>query len=190
MTISEPLDPVEALKTAMPNVIKDVHVYAGETTIIVDPKDVPMVARFLRDARGLIYNFLSDISAVDYWEPGGLISGRPARFGVCYHLYSMLYNRRVRLKTYVEEEEPVVTTVTTVWPAANWLEREIMDMMGIQFEGHPDPRRILMPDDWNGHPQRRDYPLGYETIQFSFNVEEILEHKPFAKEGRTTEGVE
>jgi NADH-quinone oxidoreductase subunit C len=76
----------------------------------------------------------------------------------------------------------VVDTLTTVWPAANWLEREIFDMMGIEFTGHPDLRRLLMPDDWDGHPHRRDYPLGYETPMFSFNVDEIKKHKPFAKE--------
>jgi len=94
----------------------------------------------------------------------------------------MLYNRRIRLKVYLSEENPEVETVTTVWPAANWLEREIMDLMGIQFKGHPDKRRLMMPDDWNGHPHRRDYPLGYETVMFSFNVDEIMKHKPLAKE--------
>jgi len=75
-----------------------------------------------------------------------------------------------------------VPTSVDLWVGADWLEREIADMMGIRFDGHPDPRRLLMPDDWDGHPHRRDYPLGYETIQFSFNADEISEHKPFAKE--------
>ncbi|NJL58228.1 hypothetical protein HC928_26270 [bacterium] len=98
------------------------------------------------------------------------------------NLYSLLYNRRIRVKAYVEEDEPVVPTVTDIWPAANWLEREAYDMMGIVFDGHPNMKRVLMPDDWNGYPHRRDYPLGYETVQFSFNVDEIMAHKPFAKE--------
>ena len=79
-------------------------------------------------------------------------------------------------------EEPTVETVTSIWPGANWPEREIMDMMGVDFKGHPDKRRLLMPEDWNGHPHRRDYPLGYETPMFSFNVEEIMKHKLKAKE--------
>jgi NADH-quinone oxidoreductase subunit C len=137
--------------------------------------------QYLRDTPGLIYNFMSDISAVDYWEPTGY-GNRPGRFAVCYHIYSMLYNRRLRVKVYLDEDDPHVDSVIGVWPVANWLEREIMDMMGIKFDGHPDPRRLLMPDDWQGHPHRRDYPLGYETIQFSFNAEEIMKHKPFAKE--------
>ena len=178
MQISSPLDPVEALRAALPDVIQDVKVFRDETTIVVNPADVVQVARYLRDTPGLVYNFLSDISAVDYYPD----YDRPERFGVSYHLLSMLYNRRIRIKVYVAEEEPEVPTITVVWPGANWLEREIFDMMGITFTDHPDMRRLLMPDDWDGHPHRRDYPLGYEQIQFSFNVEEILKHKPLAKE--------
>jgi NADH-quinone oxidoreductase subunit C len=179
MNIPDPLDPVEALKAALPKIVADVVRFRDETTIVVAPKDVVRVIRYLRDTPGLVYNFLSDISAVDYYPD---FADRPGRFGVCYHLYSMLYNRRLRVKAYVDEDEPVIPTMVEVWPAANWLEREAHDMMGIRFEGHPDLRRVLMPTDWNGHPHRRDYPLGYETVQFSFNAEEIQKHKPFAKE--------
>jgi NADH-quinone oxidoreductase subunit C len=145
---------------------------------IPDRARIAEVAQFMRDTPGLVYNFLSDISAVDYYPE----YNRPERFGISYHIYSMLYNRRLRLKVFVPEEEPEVATVTSVWPGANWLEREIFDMMGITFTGHPDMRRVLMPEDWDGHPHRRDYPLGYEQVQFSFNVEEILKHKPRATE--------
>ncbi len=181
MTIAAPLNTVDALKQHFPDAVLDVHEFRGETTVIVAPAELPKVMQFLRDTSGLIYNYLSDISAVDYLEQFGGIGDRPARFGVSYHLYSLLYNRRLRVKVYVDEDEPVVPTVTKVWPGANWLEREVHDMMGIRFDGHPDLRRLLMPDDWQGHPHRRDYPLGYETVQFSFNVEEILKHKPFAE---------
>lgn len=178
MNIPEPLDPADALKEAFGDGVQDVRYFRDETTIVVAPADVKMVARYLRDTGGLLYNYLSDISAVDYYPE----YNRPGRFGVSYHLYSLLYNRRIRLKTYVEEDEPVVPTVTDIWPAAGWLERETYDMMGIEFDGHPDMRRLLMPDDWHGHPHRRDYPLGYETVQFSFNAEEIQKHKPLAKD--------
>lgn len=181
VNIAPALDVVESLKTAFPDSVEDVVEFAGETTIVVAAKDIAAIARYLRDTPGLIYNFMSDISAVDYWEPTG-VSTRPGRYGVSYHIYSMLYNRRLRVKVYLDEDDPSVDTVWTVWPAANWLEREAADMMGIVFNGHPDPRRLLMPDDWQGHPQRRDTPLGYETVQFSFNVEEIMKHKPFAKD--------
>jgi len=181
MSIPEALNPADALKAAYPSLVREVIQFRDETTLVVQPKDVPAVLRYLRDTAGLIYNYLSDISAVDYYEPHGA-SNRPERFGVCYHLYSMLYNRRLRVKTYVPEANPVVPTATTIWRAANWVEREIYDLMGITFEGHPDMRRIMMPADWQGHPHRRDYPLSYETPQFSFNAEAIRQNKPFAKE--------
>lgn len=179
MQIPQALDPVETIRANLPDVLEQVHTFRNETTLMVKPEDIVRVAHFLRDTPGLVYNYLSDISAVDYYPESYT---RPARFAVSYHLLSMLYNRRIRVKVYVEEDEPVVPTLTTVWPAANWLEREIFDMMGIDFEGHPDRRRLLMPDDWDGHPHRRDYPLGYETVMFSFNVEDISQHKPYAKE--------
>lgn len=177
MAIATPLDPVEALRAAHADALLDVHTFRNETTLIVDPAQLVTVMHYLRDTAGLIFNFLSDISAVDYYPD----FTRPGRFAVAYHLYSMLYNRRVRVKVYLPEEAPKVPSVVNVWPVANWLEREAHDMMGIEFDGHPDLRRLLMPDDWQGHPQRRDYPLGYEQPQFSFNVEEIMKHKPFAK---------
>lgn len=178
MAIAQPLDPVGAVKQAFPDAVREVVEFRNETTIVLDPASIVKVAQFLRDTPGLIFNYLSDISDVDYWPD----YSRPGRFGVSYHLYSMLYNRRIRLKVYLPEENPEVETVTSVWPGANFLEREIMDLMGIQFKGHPDPRRLMMDEDWEGHPHRRDYPLGYETVMFSFNVDEIMKHKPLAKE--------
>jgi NADH-quinone oxidoreductase subunit C len=172
---------VEAIKAAHPAAFRDVVEFRGETTIVVDPAQLRAVMHYFRDTPGLIFNVLSDISAVDYWEPTGY-GDRPGRFGVSYHVYSLLYNRRIRVKVYVDEDDPSIPSIITIWPNANWLEREIMDMMGLVFTDHPDPRRLLMPADWQGHPHRRDYPLGYETPQFSFNVEEIMKHKPFAQE--------
>jgi NADH-quinone oxidoreductase subunit C len=170
--------PAEALMQALPDALLDMHSFRGETTLIIARPHIVETARFMRDTPGLIFNFLSDISAVDYY-PG---YDRPERFGVSYHLYSMLYNRRLRLKVFVPEDDTQLDSVTSVWPGANWLEREIFDMMGITFNGHPDLRRLLMPADWEGHPHRRDYPLGYEQVQFSFNAEEFMKHKPFAEE--------
>ncbi len=186
MQIKPAIDPIEAVSAALPGALHSVVQYAGETTLVVEVAHLLKVVSYVRDTAGLIYNYLSDISAVDYYEPTGGIGNRPARFAVNYHIYSMLYNRRLRLKVYVDEgddgSKPVVPSIVKVWPAGNWLEREASDMMGIVFEGNPDQRRLLMPDDWQGHPHRRDYPLGYETVQFSFNVEEIMKHKPFAKD--------
>lgn len=181
MELPKALDPVASLKATQANAVLDVVEFRGETTIVAAPAQLVTMMRALRDTTGLVYNFLSDISAVDYYPDYRGPAG-DGRFGVSYHLYSMLYNRRLRVKVYLPEEDPKVDTITTVFPAANWLEREIADMMGVTFAGHPDPRRVLMPQDWNGHPHRRDYPLGYETVQFSFNAEEIMKHKPFARE--------
>jgi NADH-quinone oxidoreductase subunit C len=178
MKIPEALDPVEALKEAFPEAVQDVKIFSDEVTIIVEPSQIEAIMRHLRDTPGLIYNYISDISAVDYYPD----YDRPERFGVSYHVYSMLYNRRLRIKVFLAEEEPVVPSIVSVWKGANWLEREAADMMGVEFSDHPDPRRLLMPEDWHGHPHRRDYPLGYETIQFSFNAEEITKHKPKALE--------
>ena len=191
MQIPAPLNPVDEVQANFAEAVLHVKEFRGETTIIVDAERIVDVMLFLRSTPGLVYNYLSDISAVDYYPNDyGLESGydgegkdyRPERFGVSYHLYSMLYNRRLRVKTFAMEEEPILPTLTTNWPAANWLEREIADLMGVKFDGHPDQRRLLMAEDWDGHPHRRDYPLGYETIQFSFNADEIAEHKPFAEE--------
>lgn len=186
MQIPAPLNPVNELKAKFPDAVLHVKIFRGETTIVVDPAKIVDVLLFLRSTPGLVYNFLSDISAADYYpdDYGEAFSGdfRPERFAVSYHLLSMLYTRRLRIKVFASEENPSIPTLTKVWPAANWLEREIADMMGVNFEGHPDPRRLLMAEDWDGHPHRRDYPLGKETVAFSFNIEDINKNKPFAKE--------
>jgi len=169
-------DPVEAIREAFPDAVQDVVEFRGDTTIYVDPPQIAQVAEFLRDGDGLKYDFMVNLAGVDYLPES-------PRFAVVYHLYTMLYNRRLRLKVRVpDDDQPSVPSVTPVWPTANWQEREAYDMFGIVFEGHPDLRRLLMPKDWDGHPLRKDYPLGYETVQFSFNFDEIQEHKPYAKE--------
>lgn len=172
--MSHPLAPKQTLIDTFGDAIEGSEEFRGELTVIVKAEKIIEVAQHLRDADGLKYNLLSDITAVDYYpaEP---------RFGVCYHLYSMAFNRRLRLKVLWSDGDAPVPSMTKLWPSANWEEREAYDMMGIVFSGHPDMRRIFMPDDWQGYPQRKDYPLGYETVQFSFNYDEIAKHKPFAK---------
>lgn len=189
MQIPDAINPIAALRDKYGDAIEHIHEFRDETTVIISPAQIVDVMLFLRNTPGLVYNFLSDISAVDYYpaDYGDAFNGngqayRPERFGISYHIYSMLYNQRLRIKIFVPEDALSVPTITEVWQAANWLEREIADMMGITFEGHPDQRRLLMPEDWDGHPHRRDYPLGKETVQFSFNVEEILKFKPSATE--------
>jgi NADH-quinone oxidoreductase subunit C len=128
-----------------------VSYWVGDWTLILSPGRLVEVCRYLRDAAGAQFSFLSDLTASD-WPP------RAQRFDVIYSLYSIALKHRVRLKVHAGEGEPV-PSVSGVWPSANWLEREVFDLFGIQFAGHPDLRRILMPDDWQGHPQRKDYPL-------------------------------
>jgi NADH-quinone oxidoreductase subunit C len=124
--------------------------------------------RALRDEFG--FDFLADETASDYWpeEP---------RFHVVYNFHTLRTNQRMTLRVPVDGQEPVVPTIEGIYPNANWFEREIWDMFGIRFEGHSDMRRILMPFDWEGHPLRKDYPLGYEEPQFTFNFDEIARRK-------------
>jgi NADH-quinone oxidoreductase subunit C len=99
-----------------------------------------------------------------------------------YQMYSMHFGAYLRLKVRLPGDDASLPTATGLFPNANWHERELYDMFGITFAGHPDLRRVLMPEDWSGHPLRKDYPLGYEEVQFSFNWKEIDEKKPYAKE--------
>ena len=169
-----PEETVAALRAQFPDKVYDVIEAFGETTVVIDREIIREACAFLRDTDGLEYNFLADITGVDYYPDA-------PRFAVCYHLYSMHFNRIVRLKVYVPEDDPVVPSLIGEWPLVNWPEREIQDMLGIDFKGHPDKRRLLMPENWEGHPLRKDYPLGKEVVQFSFNWQEIDANKPYAR---------
>ncbi len=125
--------------------------YLGDWTVIVPAAEIITAATHLRDAPDAAFDYCSDLTATD-WPP------RAERFDVIYCLYSTRHRHRVRLKVKVAENQPLAS-VTGVWTAANWLEREVFDMFGVNFTGHPDRRRILMPEDWQGYPQRKDYPL-------------------------------
>jgi NADH-quinone oxidoreductase subunit C len=146
---------VALLRERFSDAILDVSERLGETTIIVRPDTSVEVCRALRDDPTLQYNVLSTITAVDWLE-------REPRYDVVYHLMSLSSGAVVRLKIQVgddEQPQPEAPSVISVWPAANWYEREVFDLFGIRFAGHPDLRRIEMPDDWVGHPLRKDYPL-------------------------------
>jgi len=166
---------IERVHARFGEAVQEVIEFRGETTLVVRREALVEICRFLRDDPACRFNFLSDLCAVDYWPE------RP-RFAVNYHLYSLPHNLRLRVKVFLEEEDPVVPTVTGIWPTANWHEREVYDLFGIRFEGHPDLRRILLPEDWEGHPLRRDHPLVVEPVQFSFNWREIDARKPYARE--------
>jgi len=121
-----------------------------ELTLEIPPARIVSVCGFLKYDRKFVRQ--STVTAVDRYpaEP---------RFEVVYHLHSIESNQRLRLKCRVRGEDPVIESVTSVWRSANWYEREVFDLFGIQFVNHPDPRRILLPDDWEGHPLRKDYPV-------------------------------
>jgi NADH/F420H2 dehydrogenase subunit C len=142
---------ITALQSAIPDGVAQLSLYVGDWTVIVPAAKLLEVGRFLRDTPEAGFDFCSDLTASD-WPP------RAQRFDVIYCLYSTRHRRRVRLKVRAGESDPV-PSVTGLWPSTNWLEREVYDLFGVNFVGHPDLRRILMPDDWQGYPQRKDYPL-------------------------------
>lgn len=124
----------------------------GEASVVIDREAAPQIFQILRDRPELAFEQLSDVTAVDYL-------GQTPRFVVVYHLYSLSQNHRLRVKIRVPEDEPWVHSLVELWKSANWLERECWDMFGIRFVGHPDPRRILMYEEFVGHPLRKDYPV-------------------------------
>jgi NADH-quinone oxidoreductase subunit C len=148
--------------------------FRDEVHLFVVPGRIVPACKLLRDKYS--FELLSGMTAVDYWP-----QERP-RFHVVYLLTSVSENMTLSLRVPIAGTSPTVPTLTGVYKSANWNERELWDMFGIRAEGHPDLRRLLMPADWEGHPLRKDYPLGYEEPQFTFNVEEIDLRKPYAEE--------
>ena len=148
----------EHLRSWNANAVAKVLEFRGETTIVVPRELLRTTADRCRTDAALKYNFLSDATCVDRFP------GEP-RFELNYHLVSIPRKEKVRLRVWLAGSDPVVDSLVPVWPGANWLEREIFDLFGIRFSGHPDLRRILLPDDWEGHPLRRDYPVeGYRDV--------------------------
>jgi NADH-quinone oxidoreductase subunit C len=129
------------------------HVARGEVTLTIDRSELLAILGHLSTEPTLSFDFLSDVSATDWPD-------RVPRYWMAYHLFSMEHHHRLRVKLGLEADDATVPTVTGLFPTANWLEREVYDFFGIGFEGHPDLRRILMPDDWDGYPLRKDYELG------------------------------
>lgn len=128
------------------------HSQLGQDIIVINRTALLEVARFLKEDPELNYNFLMDVTAVDYWK-------RKPRFEVVYHFFSLENNSRARVKVPVDEADAEVDSLTPLWPGANWYEREVYDMFGIEFRGHPDLRRILLYPEFEGHPLRKDYPI-------------------------------
>jgi len=151
---------VEKLRGWNAQAVSEVIEFHGETTVLVPRQLLRETAEYCRSQ--LEFNFLSDATSVDRFpiEP---------RFELNYHLVSIPKRLKIRLRTRVSGSDPTVDSMVSVWPGAGWLEREIFDLMGIRFEGHPDLRRILLPADWEGHPLRRDYPTeGFRDVPSTY----------------------
>jgi NADH-quinone oxidoreductase subunit C len=153
----------DALDEAFPGLdgaIEKVVVDRGELTLHIKAERIAEVCQVMRDDESLRFELCSSVSGVDY------LGVDDRRLHVAYHLTSMTYRRRVRLEVAVTAENPRVPSVTSVYPTADWQERETYDFFGVIFEGHPNLTRILMPDDWEGFPQRKDYPLGGVPVEY------------------------
>ena len=164
---------VQKVQEKYPDAILDVSDARGELTITVHKDVIYELMAFLKNDSELAYNFLADVTAVDYsLMEDVLMKYDYARFIVVYHLLSTERKERLRVKVPVHEKEPSILSIASIWKVANWLERETYDMFGITFENHPDLRRILMPDDYEGHPLRKDYPLRGRGERETFNFEQ------------------
>jgi NADH-quinone oxidoreductase subunit C len=149
----EALQVAEKIKEKYPDEVLVVREFAGQISVTLKKEKILEISRYLHDDPELSFDYLRDICGVDYLGKKG------KRFEVVYHLYSMKHRHMVRLKAEVGEEDAKIDSVTPVWAGANWHEREAFDMCGIIFNGHPDLRRVLLPEDWEGYPLRKDYPL-------------------------------
>ena len=142
---------LEELKQKFPEKIKEISVQFGDESIIVDRNSLLDIAQFLRNEPH-VYSILLDLTCVDY-------KGQEPRFEMVYHLYSLSNKQRLRIKARLAEKDLWIDSLTSLWKNANWLEREIYDMFGVHFKGHPDLRRIFMYEGFEGYPLRKDYPL-------------------------------
>ncbi len=180
---------IQKIREQYPDAIEEIYEFRGDTWISVRPEYLLRVCQLLRDDPDLNYLYISDVMGID-WLPKWQVGEKPKRFEVVYNLYSPVSFQRIFLKVRVDEGERV-PSVTPIWEGANYPEREVYDMFGIPFEGHPNLKRILMPDDWVGHPLRKDYPLGGEQIPFAQDtlgpaIEELTHpHAGESFEGKT-----
>lgn len=160
----ESLKIANKLKELYPEEVIEINEFRGQVSVIVKSTKIKEILAYLKEQQG--FNHLQDLCGVDY-------APQKPRFEVVYNLYSIWRRLHIRVRAKVEEETPEIDSVTDLWEGANWHERECFDMFGIRFRGHPDLRRILMPEDWNGYPLRKDYPLRGKELWRGFR--EIIE---------------
>ena len=161
---------VSKLKDKFTQDILDTTEFRNEITILVKSEKLLDILRFLHDDRDLAFNFLADITAVDWFQ-------RNPRFDAVYHLRSLTHNFLLRIKTQINDDTKI-PSASSIWQTANWLEREVYDLFGIEFENHPDLRRILTPEHWEDHPLRKDYPLTGKNEPLYFpTAEDVMENE-------------
>jgi NADH-quinone oxidoreductase subunit C len=144
---------IDRISSQFKGVIIDSHNFRDDQTITIKKESLIELLKFLRDDPKLDFNFLMDLTAVDY------LNRKNNRFEVVYHFYSLKFNGRLRVKVPVSEDDCTIDSVFTLWKTANWYEREVWDLYGIKFNGHPEMRRILLYEEFKGHPLRKDYPI-------------------------------
>jgi NADH-quinone oxidoreductase subunit C len=167
---------VEKIKSSLGDNILSVETPLGDAVVHIAPAVLPKVCEFIKNDPDLDFDYLSNISGVDYLD-----QDREPRFEAVYEFHSIDKNHSVRLRVGMEEENPSVPTISHLWKSADFPERELFDMFGMNVEGHPDLRRLIMPENWEGHPLRRDYSLTTEDVTFSFNRDyksELVKNKP------------
>ena len=153
------MTPLQKVQEKFSQDVIETHAFRGDETLVIRPASLRAVAKFLKETAELDFNFLMDLTAVDYlFYAGGRIQ-KEFRFEVVYHFFSLKHNLRLRLKVPVDEKDPEVDTLSDLWKSANWYEREVWDMFGIKFKGHPNLKRILMYEKFQGHALRKDYPF-------------------------------
>ena len=168
---------VKKITKAFPEAIEEIIDFRGERTIVVDMDAVHGICKLAREDEDLDCDFIVDIVADD------MLPDYP-RFAVSYQIRSVTKNEEFRLRTFVDDPDEGPQTIGDIWKVGSWLEMEVYDLMGITFQGNGGLRRLFLPEDWVGHPLRKDYPLGYEEVQFSFNWEAIQAKKPYAGQKR------
>lgn len=166
----EPVLTSQRIQAQFPDAVAAAHQCFGDDTVVVRREALRDVARLLRDDPACRFDILMDLTAVDYLRyptgtrqegqsPPGTVPRTTTRFEVVYHFYSLEHTRRVRVKVPVPEQDPVVDSLAGLWPSADWFEREVWDMFGIRFTGHPNLKRLLMYEEFQGHPLRKDYAV-------------------------------
>ena len=155
---------VEKVKAGLADAIQDTSLPQGDAVVFVAPESLLVVAEFLKNNSELKFDYLSDIRGVDY-----LLEERELRFEAVYQLYSIDHQHSIRVRVGIHEDNPSVPTVSNLWKGALYPEQELFDMFVIKVEGHPKMERLIMPNDWEGFPLRKDYPLTTETVAFSHN---------------------